>query len=93
MSLWTFLLSASSSRLVHQISSEIKINKLQPLARMAFSTGPESAVKTNQLVNENILKLGRLNHVAIATPNLEQATAMYRYEDFTSAFLTLPFSN
>jgi len=29
-------------------------------------------------VSQLALKLGRLNHVAIATPNLEQATAMYR---------------
>jgi len=27
----------------------------------------------------SLLKLGRLNHVAIATPDLKKATAMYRY--------------
>jgi methylmalonyl-CoA/ethylmalonyl-CoA epimerase len=42
------------------------------------SSSNTSPLKDADTVNQLALKLGRLNHVAIATSNLEQATAMYR---------------
>jgi len=44
---------------------------------MGSELGFSSASKANPSLAA-VLKLGRLNHVAIATPNLKQATAMYR---------------
>jgi len=47
--------------------------------RRGLTTGIPNCQQTepiNKIISQ--LKLGRLNHVAIATPNLKQATAMYR---------------
>ncbi|KAF5895630.1 methylmalonyl-CoA epimerase, mitochondrial, partial [Clarias magur] len=37
-----------------------------------------SSLPVNQSVPPSLWKLGRLNHVAIAVPDLEKATALYR---------------
>lgn len=49
------------------------LNQTFPIMFSSSSTNPSVSA-----VPANLLKLGKLNHVAIATPNLDQATAMYR---------------
>ncbi len=54
------------------------IRNFKLASRIMDSQNFSTSTKANPAVAA-VLKLGRLNHVAIATPNLKQATAMYRY--------------
>jgi len=47
------------------------------LGRVQALASSARATISNPKLND-LLKLGRLNHVAIATPDLQGATAMYR---------------
>ncbi|KXN73967.1 methylmalonyl CoA epimerase [Conidiobolus coronatus NRRL 28638] len=58
-------------------STASKQLKLRPLTSN-FSTSLSSKFVVPSEVPQNVFKLGRLNHVAIAVPNLEKATEFYK---------------
>ncbi|KAF9372613.1 hypothetical protein CPB97_001161 [Podila verticillata] len=50
----------------------------RPLISRAFTSAPIRALSTGVPKTSPLWKLGRLNHVAIAVPDIDQSTAFYR---------------
>ncbi|KAG0027979.1 hypothetical protein BGZ82_008685 [Podila clonocystis] len=50
----------------------------RPLVSRAFTSTPIRALSTGVPKTSPLWKLGRLNHVAIAVPDIDQSTAFYR---------------
>ncbi|ODM99225.1 Methylmalonyl-CoA epimerase, mitochondrial [Orchesella cincta] len=72
-----FLNSTTRNLIPRALGLRIKLGQRITTTSYKMSSSASSSLKSDP-VTAAALKLGRLNHVAIATPNLQQATMMYR---------------
>jgi len=67
-------LYANASKFSPLLLSSARVNYFSRLQHVMFS----SSSKATPSINAAAMQLGRLNHVAIAIPDIKKATAMYR---------------